>query len=116
MFSYLSENNLLPKQFFGTPVKAKVTAACTLAAAFQKVRIKPDAVQEVAELCKVCIHDFALTIEIRIRMNLDVYVRVVDLQEPFKLNGVRQILVLLGDTTDEEGFCLIGRLNFYLRK
>ena len=49
-------------------------------------------------------------------MNLDVYVRVVDLQKPFELKGVRQILVLLGDAADEEGFRLIGRLDFYLRK
>ena len=48
-------------------------------------------------------------------MNLDGYVRVVDLQEPFELNGVRQILVLLGDAADEECFAWIAeRIEAYL--
>jgi hypothetical protein len=37
-------------------------------------------------------------------MNLDGFVRVDVLQEPFKLNGFRQVIVLLGDAADEESF------------
>ena len=95
---------MLPEQFAGTPVEAKVAAACTLAAAFQKGGIEPDAVQEVAELCVGCVHDFALAIEVCICMGLDGFVRVDVLEEPFELNGFRQIIVLLGDAADEESF------------
>ena len=63
-------------QFAGTPVEAKVTATSTLATAFQKVGIEPDAVQEVAEFCVGCVYCFALTIEICICMDLDSFVRV----------------------------------------
>ena len=87
-----------------------------MAAAFQKVGIEPDAVQEVAELCVGCVHDFALAIEICICMDLDSFVRVDVLEEPFELNGFRQIFVLLGDAADEEGFRLISGLDFYLGK
>ena len=94
----------MPKQFAGTPVEAKVAATCTLTTAFQEVGIEPDAVQEVAELGVGCVHDFALTIEVCICMDLDGFVRVDVLEEPFELNGFRQVIVLLGDAADEESF------------
>ena len=94
----------MSKQFAGTPAEAKVAATCTLATAFQEVRVEPDAVQEVAEFCVGCVYDFALTIEICICMDLDGFVRVDVLEEPFELNGCRQIFVLLGDAADEESF------------
>ena len=95
---------LLSEQFAGTPVEAKVAATCTLATALQKVGAEPDAVQEVAEFCVGCVHDFALAIEVRICMNLDGFIGVNVLQEPFELNGFRQVIVLLGDGADEESF------------
>ena len=49
-------------------------------------------------------------------MDLDGFVRVDVLEEPFELNGFRQIFVLLGDAADEESFRLISGLNFYLGK
>ena len=49
-------------------------------------------------------------------MDLDGFVRVDVLEEPFELNGFRQILVLLGDAADEESFRLISGLDFYLGK
>ena len=107
---------LMTEQFIRTPVEAKVAASCTLAAAFQKVGIEPDAVQEVAELCVCCINNFALAIEVRICMNLDGFIGVNVLQEPFELNGFRQVIVLFWDAADEEGFRLISGLGFYLRK
>ena len=61
-----------------------------------------------------CVHDFALAIEVCICMDLDGFVRVDVLEEPFELNGFRQILVLLGDAADEECFGLISGLDFYL--
>ena len=76
----------MSKQFVGTPVEAKVTATCTLTTAIQEVWIEPDAVQEVAELCMGCVHDFALAIEVCICMDLDGFVRVDVLEEPFELN------------------------------
>ena len=75
-----------------------------MAAAFQKVGIEPDAVQEVAELCVGCVYGFALAIEICICMDLNGFVRVDVLEEPFELNGFRQVIVLLGDAADEESF------------
>ena len=51
-----------------------------------------------------CVHDFALAIEVCICMDLDGFVRVDVLEEPFELNGFRQIFVLLGDAADEESF------------
>ena len=95
---------LMTEQFIRTPVEAKVAAACTLAAAFQEVWIEPDAVQEVAELCVGCVYCFTLTIEICICMDLDGFIGVNVLQEPFELNGFRQIFILLGDAADEESF------------
>ena len=50
-----------------------------------------------------CGHDFALAIEICICMDLDGFVRVDVLEEPFELNGCRQVIILLGDAADEEG-------------
>lgn len=94
----------MAEQFAGTPVETKVAATCTLATAFQKVGIEPDAVQEIAELCVGCVHDFALAIEVCICMDLDGFVRVDVLEEPFELNGFRQIFVLLWDAADEESF------------
>ena len=55
-----------------------------------------------------CIHDFALSIEKCICMDLDGFIRVDVLQEPFELNGCRQVVVLLGDAADEEHFRVIG--------
>ena len=49
-------------------------------------------------------------------MDLDGFVRVDVLEEPFELNGFRQIFVLLGDAADEEGLRLISGLDFYLGK
>ena len=49
-------------------------------------------------------------------MDLDGFVRVDVLEEPFELNGFRQIFVLLGDAADEESFRLISGLDFNLRK
>ncbi len=49
-------------------------------------------------------------------MDLDSFVRVDVLEEPFELNGFRQIFVLLGDAADEEDFRLISRQDFYLGK
>ena len=63
-----------------------------------------------------CVHDFALAVEICICMDLDGFVRVDVLEEPFELNGCRQVIVLLGDAADEEDFRLISRLDFYLGK
>ena len=63
-----------------------------------------------------CVYCFALTIEICICMDLDSFVRVDVLEEPFELNGFRQIFVLLGDAADEKGFRLISGLDFYLGK
>ena len=79
----------MSKQFAGTPVEAKVAATCTLATAFQEVRVKPDAVQEVAELCVGCVYDFALAVEIRIYIDLDGFIGIDVLKEPFELNGCR---------------------------
>jgi len=107
---------LLIEQFGGTPVEAKVAATCTLTMAIQKVGVESDAVQEVAELCVGCVHNFTLTIEICICMDLDGFVRVDVLEKPFELNGCRQVIVLLGDAANEEGFRLISRLDFYLRE
>ena len=107
---------LMTEQFIRTPVEAKVAVSSTLTTVLQKVRVEPDAVQEVAELCVGCIHDFALTIEICICLDLDGCVGVNVLQEPFELNGFRQVIVLLGDAADEEGFRLISGLDFYLRE
>ena len=95
---------LMTEQFIRTPVEAKVAATCTLTTAFQKVGIEPDAVQEVAEFRVGCVYNFALAIEKCICMDLDGFVRVDVLEEPFELNGCRQIFVLLGDAADEEGF------------
>ena len=106
----------MSEQFAGTPVEAKVAVTCTLTTAIQEVWIEPNAVQEVAELCVGCVHDFALAIEVCICMGLDGFVRVDVLEEPFELNGFRQIFVLLGDAADEEGFRLISGLDFYLGK
>ena len=75
-----------------------------MATAFQEVWVEPDAVQEVAELCVGCVYGFALAIEICICMDLDGFVRADVLEEPFELNGFRQIFVLLGDAADKEGF------------
>lgn len=63
-----------------------------------------------------CIYDFALAIEICICMDLDGFVRVDVLKEPFELNGFRQVIILLGNAADEEGFRLISGLDSYLRK
>ena len=49
-------------------------------------------------------------------MNLDGCVRVDVLEKPLELKGCRQVIVLLGDTADEEGFRLISGLDFYLEK
>ena len=49
-------------------------------------------------------------------MDLDGFVRVDVMEEPFELNGFRQIIVLLGDAADEEGFRLISGLDFYFRE
>ena len=106
----------MPKQFAGTPVEAKVAATCTLTTAFKEVGIETDAVQEVAELCVGCIYNFVLAIEISVCMDLDGCVGVNVLEEPFELNGCRQVIILLGDAADEEGFRLISRLDFYLRE
>ena len=106
----------MPKQFAGTPVEAKVAATCTLTTAFQEVGIEPDAVQEVAELCVGCIYNFALAIEVCICMDLDGFFGVDVLEEPFELNGCRQVIVLFWDAADEKGFRLISGLDFYLRK
>lgn len=106
----------MAKQFIRTPVEAEFAASCTLATAFQEVGIEPDAVQKVAEFCVGCVHDFAFAIEISVCMDLDSFVRVDVLEEPFELNGCRQVIILLGDAADEEGFRLINRLDFYLRE
>ena len=63
-----------------------------------------------------CVHDFALAIEVCICMDLDGCVGVNVLEEPFELNGCRQVIILLGDAADEEGFRLISGLDFYLGK
>ena len=63
-----------------------------------------------------CVHDFALAIEVCICMGLDGFVRVDVLEEPFELNGFRQVIVLLGNAADEESFRLISGLDFYLGK
>ena len=115
-FNQVLTCELMTEQFIRTPVEAKVAASCTLAAAFQKVGIEPDAVQEVAELCVGCVHDFALAIEKCICMDLDGFVRVNVLEKPVELNGCCQVIVLLGDAADEEGFRLISGLDFYLGK
>ena len=109
-------SELLPKQFAGTPVKAKVAATSTLATALQKVGIEPDAVQEIAEFCVGRVYCFTLTIEVCICVDLDGFVRVDILEEPFELNGCCQVIVLLWDAADEKGFRLISGLDFYLRK
>ena len=49
-------------------------------------------------------------------MDLDGFIGVNVLQEPFELNGFCQIFVLLGDAADEEGFRLISGLDFCLGK
>lgn len=49
-------------------------------------------------------------------MDLDGFIRVDVLEEPFELNGCCQVIILLGDVADEEGFRLISGLDFYLRK
>ena len=49
-------------------------------------------------------------------MDLDGFARVDVLEEPFELNGFRQIFVLRGAAADEEDFRLIIGLDFYLRK
>lgn len=49
-------------------------------------------------------------------MDLDGFVRVDVLEEPFELNGFRQVIVLLGNAADEESFRLISGVDFYLRK
>ena len=49
-------------------------------------------------------------------MDLDGFVRVDVLEKPFELNGFRQVIVLPGDSADEEGFRLVSGLNFYLGK
>lgn len=49
-------------------------------------------------------------------MDLDGFVRVDVLKEPFELNGFRQVIILLGNAADEEGFRLISGLDSYLRK
>ena len=49
-------------------------------------------------------------------MDLDGFVRVDVLEEPFELNGFRQVIVLFWDAADEKGFRLINGLNFYLRE
>ena len=49
-------------------------------------------------------------------MNLDGCVGVNALEEPFWLNGCRQVIVLLGDSADEESFRLISGLDFILRE
>ena len=74
------------------------------------------AVQEVAEFCVGCIHDFALSIEKCICMDLDGFIRVDVLKEPFELNRFRQVIILLGNAADEESFRLISGLDFYLGK
>lgn len=106
----------MTEQFIRTPVEVELAAASTLTTAFQEIGIEPDTVQEVAELCVGCVHEFALAIEICIRMDLDGFVSIDVLEEPFELNGCRQVIVLLGDAADEEGFRLISRLDFYLRE
>ena len=95
---------LMTESFIRTPVEAKVAAAGILASPYQKVGIEPDAVQEVAELCVSCVHDFGLAIEICICMDLDGFVRVDVLEEPFELNAFHQIFVLLGDAAGKESF------------
>ena len=106
----------MSKQFVGAPIEAKVAATCTSATTLQEIRVEPDAVQEVAELCVGCIHDFTLAIEKCICMDLDGFVRADVLEEPFELNGFRQVIVLLGDAADEESIRLISGLDFYLGK
>ena len=49
-------------------------------------------------------------------MDLDGFVRVDVLEEPFELNGRCQVIVLRGDAADEAGFRLISGLDFYLGK
>ena len=49
-------------------------------------------------------------------MDLDGLVRVDVLEEPFELNGCGQVIVLLGDAADEEGFRLTSGLDFYFRE
>ena len=49
-------------------------------------------------------------------MDLDGFIGVDVLQEPFELNGFRQIFILLGDAADEEGFQLVSGPDFYLGK
>lgn len=49
-------------------------------------------------------------------MDLDGFIRVDVLKEPFELNGFRQVIVFLGDAADEESIRLISGLNFYLGK
>lgn len=63
-----------------------------------------------------CVYSFALAIEKCICMDLDGFARVDVLQEPFELNGFRQVIVLFWDAADKEGFRLTSGLNFYLRK
>ena len=87
-----------------------------MATTLQEIRVEPDAVQEVAKFCVGCFHDFALTIEICICLDLNGFVRVDVLEKPFELNGFRQIFILLGDAADEEGFRLVSGLDFYLGK
>ena len=52
----------------------------------------------------VSVHNFTLTIEICICMDLDGCIRVNVLQEPFELSGRSQVIVLLGDTVYQKGF------------
>lgn len=117
-FCILSELmiQIVSEQFARTPVEAEFAASCTLTTAFQEIGVKPDAVHEVAELCVGCAHDFALAIEKCICMDLDGCVGVNVLEEPFELNGCRQVIVLFGDAADEEDFRLISRQDFYLGK
>ena len=49
-------------------------------------------------------------------MDLDGFIRVDVLKEPFELNGFRQVIILLGNAADEESFRLISGLDFYLGK
>ena len=116
LYDWVLTCELMTEQFIRTPVEAEFAASCALTATLQKIGIESDAVQEVAELCVGCIHDFALTIEICICLDLDGCVVVNVLQEPFELNGCRQVIVLLGAAADEEDFRLISRLDFYLRE
>lgn len=93
--------NLMTEQFIRTPVEAEHIAACTLAAIFEKVGLEPDADQKVAEYFVGCCYRFARFVEVCIRTNPHSRIGVDVLEEPFEMNGCRQVIIHPGDAADE---------------